>query len=157
MRRFGIIVAVVVVAALLLMPTDVRQDRGWIDSISGSQKSQTVWRFSAASTPVVSESLLASRYQELGLQWTPDWKNVQGTYVDMFGRRIGSAHGCAPEIYVLAVHSDLQQAYLAASSDDDVRQFFRVMSSGTKEEKKAAVEAACNKALAESAATRPGE
>jgi hypothetical protein len=75
----------------------------------------------------------------------------------VFGRNVGHAHGWpAPEIYDLALSPDLQQSYLAASSDTEVRDFFRVMSSGTDEEKKAAVEAACNKALGEYAATRPG-
>ncbi len=156
MRRFWIILAVVVLAAFLLIPTNVRQDLGWIDSISGSQKSQTVWRFGAASTPIVSESLLAARYRKLGLKWEPDWKNVKGTYIDVFGRHVGSGHGSAPEIYSFALSPDLQQSYLAPSSDDDVREFLRVLSSGTEEEKKAAVEAACNKALGEYAATRPG-
>jgi hypothetical protein len=159
MRRFWIMMAVVVVAAVLFIPTGihVRQDLGWIDSISGSQKRQRVWRVGAASTPAVTESLLAARYRKLGLQWEPDWKNVKGTYIDAFGRSVGHAHGWpAPEIYSLALNRDLQQSYLAASSDDDVREFFRIMSSGTDEEKKAAVEAACDKALGEYAATRPG-
>ena len=158
MKRFWIILAVVVIVALLFIPgTHVRQDLGWIDSISGSQKSQTVWRSGAESTPVVSESLLAARYRKLGLQWEPDWKNVKGTYLDIFGRNVGHAHGWpAPEIYSFALSPDLQQSYLAASSDQEVREFFRVMSSATEDEKKAAVEAACNKALGEYAATRPG-
>ena len=156
MRRLWIIVAVVVVAAFFI-PTNVRQDLGWIDSISGSQKSQTVWRFGKTSTPVLSESLLAARYRKLGLQWEPDWKNVRGTYIDVFGRSVGHSHGWpAPEIYSFATSADLQRSYLAASSDDDVRELFRVMSSGTEQEKKAAVEAACNKALGEPTDARPG-
>ena len=157
MRRFWIILAVVVTTAFLLVPTHVRQDLGWVDSVSGSQKSQTVWRFGASSTPVVSESLLATRYRELGLRWEPDWKNVRGTYADLFGRRVGSAHDWpAPEIYTFATSPGLQRSYLAASSDDEVREFFRVMSGGTGEQQKAAVEAACDRALGDDVATRPG-
>ncbi len=158
MKSFWIILAVIVVAGFLFIPTrvHVRQDLGWIDSIGGSQKRQTVWGSGAESAPVVSESLLAARYRKLGLQWEPDWENVKGTYVDLFGRHVGSAHGSAPEIYSFALSPDLQQSYLAASSDDEVRELFRVMSSGTEAEKKSAVEAACNKALGEYAATRPG-
>jgi hypothetical protein len=105
---------------------------------------------------VVSDSLLAERYRKLGLQWEPDWRNVKGTYLNMFGRNVGHAHGSAPEIYSFALNQDLQRSYLAASSDTDVCEFFHVMSSGTEDEKRAAVEAACNKALDEYAATRPG-
>ncbi|HEV2296231.1 MAG TPA: hypothetical protein VGR35_20470 [Tepidisphaeraceae bacterium] len=91
------------------------------------------------------------------MKWEPDWKNVKGTYVDAFGRHVGSAHGWpAPEIYSFALSPDMQQSYLAASSDEEVRELFRVMSSGTEEQKKAAVEAACNRALGEYAATQPG-
>ena len=159
MKRLWIILAVIVVLAALLIPTPiyVRQDLGWIDSISGSQKSQTVWRLGSSSSPIVSDSLLAERYRKLGLQWEPDWKNIKGTYVNAFGRHVGSAHGWpAPEIYNLALSPDLQQSYLSASSDDEVREFFRIMSSGSEPERKIAVEAACNKALGEYATTRPG-
>lgn len=158
MKRVFLILAFAVVVALLFSLTGmhVRQDLGWIDSISGSQKRQTVWRIGAVSSPVVSESPLAARYRTLGLKWEPDWKNVQGTYVDVFGHRVGSGHGFAPEIYSFAVLPNLEESFLAASSDDDVREFFHVMSSGTEQEKKAAVEAASNKALGEYAATRPG-
>ncbi len=146
-RRFWLIVAAIALCATLLVPwpTGVRQDLGWIDSISGSRKSQTVWRLGRSSSPVVSESLLAARYRKLGLQWEPDWRNVKGTYVDIFGRSVGSAHGSAPEIY--SFNSDLQEWFLAASSDDEVRVFFRVISSGSDAEQKAAVEAAGEKAL----------
>ena len=154
MRRFPLILTVVVVTGLLLASSRVRQDRGWIDSISGSQKRQTVWRFGMASAPVVLESPLAARYRKLGLQWEPDWKNVKGTYFDLFGRNKGSAHGWpAPEIYSFALNPDLQHLYLDASSDGDVQEFFRTMSTGTEEEKKAAVEVAFNTAL--SAAEMP--
>src|SRR5215216_377024 len=71
-----------ILAALVLVPTPiyVRRDLGWIDAISGSQKSQTVWRIGWSSPPVVSDSPLAQRYRKLGLQWEPDWRNVRGTY-----------------------------------------------------------------------------
>lgn len=164
MRRLWIILAVVVVVvvvgAVLLIPTPmyVRQELGWIDSISGSRKAQTAWRWGATSTPIVSESVLATRYRELGLQWEPDWKHVKGTYIDIFGGHVGTSHGWpAPEIYSMALSPDLQRGYLAASSDADVRAFFHVMSSGTREEQRAAVEAACDQALGGDAARGPGE
>jgi hypothetical protein len=149
-KRFWLIVGVVVIAGFLCTGVHVRQDLGWIDSISGSQKRQTVWQFGLSSSPAITESLLAARYRKLGLQWEPDWKNVKGTYLDIFGRNVGHAHGWpAPEIYSFALSPDLQRMYLAASSDDEVREFFRIMSSGSDAEKAAAVEAACNKALGE--------
>ena len=152
----AVFVVVVLAALLVATPVYVRQDLGWIDAISGSQKSQTVWRDGASPPPVVSDSLLAERYRRLGLQWEPDWRNVKGTYRNVLGRSVGSGHGSAPEIYSLALSRDLQRSYLTVASDADVREFFRIMSSGTDAEKRAAVEAACDKALGESPATRPG-
>jgi hypothetical protein len=161
MRSAWFILAVIVLlaAAAVLLPSSiyVRQDLCWIDAISGSQKRQTVWRGGASSSPVVSDSLLAERYRKLGLRWEPHWRNVEGTYRNAFGRSVGHAHGSAPEIYDLSMSRVLQGSYLAASSDEDVREFFRVMSSGTEAEKKTAVEAACDKALGERPATRPTE
>jgi hypothetical protein len=93
----------------------------------------------------VTESPLAKKYRELGLKWEPDWKQVRATEVDVFGRSISSACGIAPEIYTL--NADFQRLFLKASSDDEVRAFFRVMSGGSDAEKKAAVEGACEKGL----------
>ncbi len=147
MRRTGYFVAAIVVLVALLLPYHVRQDLGWIDSVSGSRKSQMVWRLGGSSTAVVSESPLAARYRQLGLQWEPDWRNVKGTSLNVFGRSVGRAHGQAPAIYDLAMDVQLQQAFVAASSDHEVREFFSIMSSSAEAEQKAAVDAACDKAL----------
>lgn len=141
--------------ALFLIPTPVRQDLGWIDSVSGSRKDQTVRRFGPTAAPVVQDSPLARRYRKLGLQWHPDWRNVRGDYVDLFGRNVGHEHGWpAPEIYTLATTEGLQERFLNASSDEEIRQFFRVMTTGTDAEKRAAVDAACEKALTATPTTR---
>lgn len=147
MKRPWVVITTAVLLAFLFLPgTPVRQDLGWIDSISGSRKTQTVWRFGASSSPVVSDSPLAVRYRKLGLKWEADWKNVKGTYINIFGGGIGSAHGWpAPEIY--SFPPELQQYYLAAASDDDIRTFFHIMLHGTEAEKKAMLEAAGEKAL----------
>ena len=146
-RAWPILVAALALAAVLLLGTAVRQDLGWVDAVSGSRKAQTAWRFGWSAGPVVSDSPLAARYRRLGLRWEPDWRNVQGTYVDAFGRSVGHAHGQAPPVYTLALDLPLQESFLRASSDEEVRTFFRTLTSGTEVEQKAAVEAACEKAL----------
>jgi hypothetical protein len=156
MKRALYILPLLPLFAFLLYRSSVRQDLGWIDSISGSRKDQTVRRLGPTSAPVIPDSPLAQRYRKLGLQWQPDWRNVKGTYVDLFGRHVGHEHGWpAPEIYTLATTEVLQERFLNASTDEEVRQFFRVMTTGTEAEKKAAVEAACDKALARASSTRP--
>jgi hypothetical protein len=148
MKRLVIVVAVLLAGVGALSWLTIHQDRGWIDAISGSRKNQTTWRFGVSSSPAVAESLLAVKYRQLGLSWQPEWVNVRGAFTDIFGRSLGSSHDWpAPEIYPL-VHPGLQQSYLAVASDDDVREFFRVMSGGSEAEKGVAVQAACDKALA---------
>lgn len=68
---FGLVVLVPV-----LLTTPVRQDLGWIDSVSGSRKSQVAWLRGWSTTPVVTESPLAARFRQLGLTWEPDWRKV---------------------------------------------------------------------------------
>ncbi|MGH7179681.1 MAG: hypothetical protein ACREJC_20060 [Tepidisphaeraceae bacterium] len=157
MKKFRYIVAALALLAVILVPSRVRQDLGWIDAVSGSRKTQTVWRFGLSSKPVIVESPLAARFKTLDLKWEPAWRNVQGTHRNIFGRSVGSEHGVAPVIYDLAWNPDLQRTFLAASSDDDVRAFFGLMTSGTEAEQKLAVREACDKALRPYASARPGE
>jgi hypothetical protein len=148
MKRVWIIIGFLAVVGFLLIPMSQRQDLAWMDSISGSEKTQTVWQFGGSSSPVIRESPLAARYRKLGLKWNRDWRNVKTAYTDVLGRNLGSADSFpAPEIYQFALSSGLQKRYLSKSSDVEVRAFFRVMTTGTEAEKKAAVEASCDRAL----------
>ena len=155
MRTVCLIVVALVTLMFLLSPTHVRQDLASIDAIGGSRKTQTVWRFGFATKPAVIDSQLATRLRALGLRWEPDWRNIKGTYVGLTGRSVGSAHGSAPANYTLAVSPDLQRLYLAKASDDQLREFFRVMTAGTEREQRDAVDAACELALTGPSTTRP--
>jgi hypothetical protein len=155
--KLGAVITVLVLGFIHMQVEHIRQDLGWIDSISGSHQTQSTWRFGWSSPARVTDSPLAIRYREMGLQWQPNWCNVKGTYVNIFGRKIGSGHGRAPAIYFLAVHPDLQQAYINQSSDDEVRELFHILSSGTEAEQDAACEAATNRALNGSRAASSNE
>lgn len=157
MKKVLIIFAVLTVAAVIFIPisSNYRRDLGWVDSISGSRKSQTVWQSGKETTPVIVDSPLAEKYRELGLIWQPDWKNIRGTSYDVFGRVTGHGHGSAPEIYPLEF--GLQKLFIAASSDDEIRIFFRIMSSDSETDRKAAVDCACQKALEHSSGTQPSK
>ena len=139
--------ALLLTSILLPGPMYVRQDLGWIDAVSGSRMDQTQWRVGPTTAPLVTPSRLEKRFRELGLTWTPDWRNVKGTYRDAWGRSVGHGHGAAPAIYTLAHHDDLQRGLIAASTDKELRELFRVLSGGTEAEQRAAVDAACDKAL----------
>lgn len=147
MRRTWLILLIVLAAASAALPLLTRRELDWVDAVSGSRRSQTQWWFGWSAGPVTSESPLAARYRKLGLAWEPDWRNVRGDTLDVFGRCIERSHGPAPEIYTMA-DPQLQEWYLAAASDDEVRELFRVLSTGTKAEKEHAVDAAGDKALA---------
>lgn len=142
----GILIPAAVLLLALSLPTFwVRQETGWVDAISGSRKYQTDWRLGWSTTPGITDSALALRYRKLGLQWNPDWRCVQGTYVNLFGRHIGWAHGTAPPILAFGV---VDQLYAGSASDEEVRGFFRVMTAGTDAEQKAEVEEAADRVFA---------
>jgi hypothetical protein len=76
--------------------------------------------------------------------------------VNAYGRSVGRANrGPAPAIYELALNRDLQEWYLSVVSDDDVRQFYHTMLDGSEAEKSAAVDTACETALAAGALLSP--
>src|SRR4051812_39661332 len=88
--------AVVLVAAALTTP--VREDLGWMDALSGTYQTQTVWLSRYPTTPVVTPSPIELRLRKIGVTWRPDWRNVKGTSRDLLGRRLGREHGSAPPI-----------------------------------------------------------
>lgn len=69
--------------------------------------------------------------------------------MNAYGISRSGGHGPAPEVYTFAFHDDLQLSYLDASTEDEIREFFKIMSTGTHEEKQAAVDKAFEKALSE--------
>ena len=130
----------------MLVPTraDVRTNHDWVDAISGSRKQQKTWSFGYASPAVVTESPLAKRYRELGLRWEPEWRGLCARHFSLFGTYVGVSCGRAPPMHGMSFPG-VQEWYLQTASDDEVRELFRVMNTGSEEEHKAAVTAACEK------------
>jgi hypothetical protein len=151
-RRAAIITVVtLVVLAVMTSSVWMRQECTWVDAVSGSTRRQTLWRPGFASEPVVTVSPLETRFGELGLVWTHDWRQVRGNYQTLWGGNTGSAHGPAPLIYDLAASPNLQEALIASSSDEELRELFRVLTEGTRDKQEIVIAAACRKALAVSA------
>jgi hypothetical protein len=91
----------------------------------------------------------------MGLTWQPDWRKVAGTYRGLLGQRMGSSgHGSAPPIYFLATHHEGQRSLITVSSDEELRELFRVLTSGTEAEQAAALDAAFDRVL-NTPSTRP--
>lgn len=88
-----------------------------------------------------------------GIAWTPDWWTLHVTDRNLFGGAMQYACGSAPEIYSV---QRFLGPYAAAATDDELREFVRVMQSGTEAERQSAASAAENKAMTQSIAGGPG-
>ena len=140
----GVVVAVLVTTQFI-NEVLVRSEFGWIDSVSGSRKSQTITRWGSVLPPVIAVSPLARKFSNLGLVWQPDWRNVRSSAIPLIGRSYSLGHGSAPTIYDLSFHNEVQQYFIDHSSDEEIRAFFSVMITGTDLQQKVAIEAMFNK------------
>lgn len=138
----------IVVAVLLLFvcaPTvAVKQVESRIDAVTGSMTWKTVWLFGITSGPRLDVSPLETRLKSSGIAWTPSWKFLHNTHRTILGSATCYECGAAPAIYQLR---PVLKKLTDASTDAELREFVRIMQSGTDAEQKAAVEAAAEKGL----------
>jgi len=150
-RRWLIALALLagVVGTLWWVPTPpTRSDMVSVDTIGGSRRSRTICRFGLPSSTVTRTSPLEVRFHQLGLNWQPDWRLLQKTDRDLLGRSLGCGMGAIPPIGFLSGHPEVQQAYLQEASDEQVRQLFHILTTGTEFEQKAALRDVFDKAYA---------
>jgi hypothetical protein len=140
-RVFGTAILVALLTIFIPTPT-VRQVESSMDAVTGSMTWKTTWIFGIPSTPRVDVSPLERRLVRMGAAWTPRRAFLHNTYIDLFDRPRGWECGEAPPIHTLA---PLLQDFVAASTDEEVVAFVRTMESGSDDEQRAAVEAACTK------------
>lgn len=138
-----------VVAAVLLLVVaastiTVRQVESRMDAVTGSMTWKTVWLFGISSGPRVDVSPLEVRLKRSGIPWTPSWRLLHITHWSLLGVRMYEC-GSTPPIYQLP--RPVLEQFTAASTDAELREFVRVMQSGTEEEPREAVEAAGEKGL----------
>jgi hypothetical protein len=139
--------SVVATLSLLLIASlavTVRQIEGWIDPVTGSMMGKTVWLFGITTGPHVNVSALELRLKSSGIRWTPSWRFLHNTHLNIFGGATCHECGSAPPIYQVR---PVLEEFAAASTDAELREFVRVMQSGTDAEQKAAVDAAGEKGL----------
>jgi hypothetical protein len=146
------------VAAVLLItiaaPTvAVRQVESGMDAVTGSMTWKTVWLFGITSGARVDISPLETRLKRSGIQWTPSWQFLHNTHRNVFGLATCYECGSAPAIYRIC---PVLRGFAAASTDAELREFVRVMQSGTDAEQRAAVDAASEKGLEAESAARTG-
>ena len=143
-----------VLILLVAAPTvTIRQVESRMDGATGSMTWKTVWLFGITSGPRVDVSPLEARLKSSGITWTPSWQFLHNTHRTILGNATCYECGSAPAIYELR---PVLKEFAAASTDAELREFIRVMQSGTDAERKAAVEAAGEKGLQAMSAAPPG-
>jgi hypothetical protein len=125
---------------ILAAPTvPIRHVESRMDAVTGSMTWKTVWLFGITSGARLDASPLEMRLKNSGITWIPSWQFLHNTHRTILGNATYYECGSAPEIYQLR---PVLKDFAAASTDAELREFVRVMQSGTDAEKKVAVEAA---------------
>jgi hypothetical protein len=134
-------VSLLVVAALRV---EVRQVESRMDAVTGSMTWKTVWLFGITSGPHVDVSPLEMRLKRSGIPWTASWRLLHNTHESLIGGATCYECGSALAIYRLG---PVLTQFAAASSDAELREFVRIMQSGTEAEQRAAVDGAAEKGM----------
>jgi hypothetical protein len=137
-------VAVVLILLVAAPTVTIRQVESRMDAVTGSMTWKTVWLFGITSGPRVDVSPLETRLKSSGITWTSSWQFLHNTHRTVFGNATRYECGSAPPIYQIR---PVLKDFTAASTDAELREFVRVMQSGTDAEQKTAVEAAGEKGL----------
>jgi hypothetical protein len=116
-----------------------------MDPITGSTTSKTVWLFGIASSPHADISPLETRLKTGNITWTPSSQFLHNTHHNLFGDVTCRECGTAPAIYQLR---PVLKEFAEASTETQLREFVRVMQSGTDAQRQAAVQAAAEIGLA---------
>jgi hypothetical protein len=90
----------------------------------------------------VEVSPLEQRLRRMGVTWVADWRCLSDVHYSLFDW----SRGCGPAPAIYFLRSEMK-AFVDASSDQEIREFVRVMQTGTEAEQRAAVEAAEEKGL----------
>ena len=115
-----------------------------MDVVTGSMSWKTVWLFGITSGRRVDVSPLETRLKSSGIPWTPSWQFLHNAHRNVFGGATCYECGTAPAIYHVR---PVLKEFATASTDAELREFVRVMQSGTDAQRKAAAEAAGEKGL----------
>lgn len=149
-RRSGVVALATSLALLVglavLSGLTVRDVRTSIDTVTGSVKRNSAWRFldaRSAGTASSEVSALERRLVERGIEWNTHYQHFGTTYFNIWGRPIGYGCTVAPAIYGARW---LDEEALRSWSDEELRALVDVMQAGTESQQKAAIEALFPKA-----------
>jgi hypothetical protein len=140
----SIIFLAVIVLAIAAPTVPVRQVESRMDAVTGSMTWKTVWLFGITSGPRLDVSPLETRLKRSGIRWTPSWEFLHNTHRNVFGGATCYECGSGTPIYQLR---PMLEEFANTSTDAELREFVRVMQSGTDAEQRTAVEAVAEKVL----------
>lgn len=142
--RQAVVIGLVVLVVAAMPGVTVRKVESRIDEVTGSMSWENVWIFGITSGPRITPSSLETRLKQSGISWTPRWHTLHNTHRNIFGSALRYDCSSAPPIFEIRL---VLREFATTCTDDDLREFVRVMQSGTESEQKAAVDAANEKAL----------
>lgn len=108
-----------------------------IDAVTGTTTTRTTWPLGISSGDVVDVSPLEVRLKARGVRWTPDWRFMSRNGRTILGSTTYRACNNAPPIYEI---KSVLKEFAEVSTDAELREFVRVMETGTEAERRAAVE-----------------
>lgn len=143
MKWIGYFIIAVGAGFLAVICIPLRSSTYRMDAVTGSTQSQTTWLSFIKFQPRIGPTALETRLNKIGFSWKRDWRFLS----EVDGSLLSSSHACAkaPPIYEM---TPIMNDFVANSSDNQVREFARIMQSGTEVEQNAAVAAAEGRALA---------
>jgi len=142
-RTIGVVVAVLLLGFYSLAGTFTQVESG-VDPVTGSMTWKTSWPLGITSAPRTGVSPLETRLKRSGIAWTPTWRCLHNTHRNLFGRAICFECSSTPPICHIR---PVLKGFADGSTDAELREFVRVLQTGTEVEQNAAVEAAGEKGL----------
>jgi hypothetical protein len=140
-RRWPFRLAVAAVALLLLLGglsfVPVRRVVNDIDAVAGSTREQTSW-LGVRGVAIVSTSPLETRLKSAKIDYRPDWHTLSDYEYSVLGFRNSRGHGTAPPVH--AIYRWLDR-WVATATEDELRNYVRIMQTGTETEQRAVVQA----------------
>ena len=141
----GIAAVILVVGYILLCPLlMVRETTTWVCTVSGALKRQTVWFGSISSRPNIEQTALSTWIERNEGAIEYQWKYFGSLRTDPFRWTKAYGSGSAPPIYRMR---RLLADFVRLSTEDELRDFVRIMRTGTEPDKKSLVREAADRTL----------
>ncbi len=115
-----------------------------LDPVTGSEIRTTTWPFGISTGPRVTPSPLETKLAARGIPYAPSWRFFSSTGQTIFGTPRSFSCGSQPPVANLR---PVIAEFAAAATDGELREFVRVMQTGTDAQQLVAVEAAGQKGL----------